>query len=203
MNQSSQTNYLRLREERAATLSGSSHIRYAILCDPDRAELYVTVTAAEGGGNSNKELVAMSEIAKVLATLPANSTFPSKALRPCFKGGSNNNAGYWSAALVHAGLIAPAPDAKHQLIIIGDWKAWASEMLALDGEPVQFPPATGQKMETPPVIAASAGSTEKPSSKTRRKDRAAPVSKTPTVNAEAWPFTDGQTSEVPGDAAHS
>lgn len=165
--------YLRLAEERASTLSGSSAIRYAVFADPERNRLFLSIVAAEGGGNFNREVVAVDDIRDVVTIQPADKPFGSKVLKACFVGKSNNNAPYLGAALIHAGLLAPAEGAKHKLVVAGDWAGWQTAMLAREGESILFPPvaagaveAAVTKAETSP--SAKPGKDEKPTKKNRR-----------------------------------
>lgn len=172
------TAYLRLAEDRARTLSGRSAIRYAVFADPARTQVYLAVVANEGGGNWNREAVRLTDIEAALAGLPAGEPFGSKALRSAFAGRSSNNAPFLAAAMVHAGLLAPAEGAKHQLVKAGDWSAWAAAMLAREGEEVLFPPTpAGQApvAEPAPAPPAVKPASDKPVGKGRRGKAAPPV----------------------------
>lgn len=164
------TAYLRLVEDRAPTLSGRSAIRYAVFADPARTQVYLAVVANEGGGNWNREVVRLTDIEAALAGLPAGEPFGSKALRSAFAGRSSNNSPFYGAAMVHAGLLAPAEGVKHQLVRVGDWSAWAAAMLAREGEEVMFPPAAVQApvAERAPAPPAVKPASDKPAGKGRR-----------------------------------
>lgn len=157
--------FLRVLEDRAPTLSGSSHLRYAILTDPERTRVFLAVLIAEGGGNFNKEAVAVNDIAQTLEALPAGEPFGSKAIQRCYAGRSSNNAGYACAVLVHAGLLAPADGIKHKLVRVGDWPAWQAAMLALEGEEILFPPAAAQAPAAVLAVAPSVPTADKPAKK--------------------------------------
>ena len=126
-----QTPYRKVIEARAPTLSGSSGIRYAVLTDPGRSRIFLTILANEGGGNFNREIVAFDDIEEAIADQPAEMPFGVKVFRVAFIGKSNNNAGFLAAALVHAGLLAPSA-VKHQYLKAGDWPAFEADMLARD-----------------------------------------------------------------------
>lgn len=163
-----QTSYLRLLEADAPTLSGSSAIRYAVFASPDRSQVFLTIVGNRGGGNWNREVVSLADVETALADVPAGEPFGSKLLRLAFVGRSNNNPPFLAAALVHAGLLAPAEGVKHKLVRTGDWAAWADGMLAHEGEPVLFPPgtpATGHTAEPSTSPATTAG---KPPKKGKR-----------------------------------
>jgi hypothetical protein len=118
------TTYHRLLDARAATLSGSSAIQYALLADPDHAQVFLLITAAEGGGNFNREVVAFDDLEAAVDAAPAGKPFGSKQLKGAYQGRSNNNAPYACAALIAQGLLAKAPDVKFGLVKAGDWDAW-------------------------------------------------------------------------------
>ncbi|MBS0356804.1 MAG: hypothetical protein JSR83_23220 [Proteobacteria bacterium] len=155
------TAYHRLLESRAPTLSGSSAIQYALLTDPEHAEVFLLITAAEGGGNFNREVVGIDALEAVVDAAPAGKPFGSKQLKGGFTGRSNNNAPYACAALIAQGLLAKSPDAKFGLVKAGDWDAWRLEMMALPGEPFLFPPQSANA----PIVP-----TPEPN-KARKKDR--------------------------------
>lgn len=150
-----QANYLQVLEADAPTLSGSSTIRYAVFTDAKRSQVFLTIVANRGGGNWNREVVSLADIETVLGDVPAGEPFASKVLRQVFVGRSNNNPTFLAAALVHAGLLAPAPEVKHKLVVVGDWTAWQAEMLARDGEVVVFPPGAGDALSAAPVVEAA------------------------------------------------
>ena len=177
-----QTPYRKVIEARAPTLSGSSGIRYAVLTDPGRSRVFLTILANEGGGNFNREIVAFDDIEEAIADLPAEMPFGVKVFRVAFIGKSNNNAGFLAAALVHAELLAPS-EVKHKYLKTGDWPAFEADMLARDAaETFLFPPTlpdTGQAVVTPaeviPVL-------DKPAKANRRGgNRLIPVDAAPAV----------------------
>lgn len=163
-----QTPYLQLTEDRAPTLSGRSAVRYAVFADPARARVFLAIVANEGGGNWNKEAVALANLEAALANVPAGAPFATKILRAAITGRSTNNAGFIAAALVHAGLLAPAADAKHKLVKTGDWSGWAARMLALDGEEILFPPNAPGAPQAPEPPTAVSVAPEPSAKKTRR-----------------------------------
>lgn len=156
------TTYHRVLASRAPTLSGSSAVQYALLTDPDHAQVFLLITAAEGGGNFNREVVALDDLEAVVNAAPAGKPFGSKQLKGGYQGRSNNNAPYACAALLAQGLLAKSPDSKFGLIKAGDWDAWRLQMMALPGEVFVFPPVV---LETPP----SAAPTSEP--KGKKKDK--------------------------------
>ncbi|GLT21363.1 hypothetical protein GCM10007933_08150 [Zoogloea oryzae] len=163
-----QTSYLRLLEADAPTLSGSSAIRYAVFASPDRSQVFLTIVGNRGGGNWNREVVSLADIETALADVPAGEPFGSKLLRLAFVGRSNNNPPFLAAALVHAGLLAPAEGVKHKLVRTGDCAAWADGMLAHEGEPVLFPPGTPASAHTAEPSTSPATTAGKPLKKGKR-----------------------------------
>ena len=163
-----QTSYLHLLEADAPTLSGSSAIRYAVFANPERNQIFLTIVGNRGGGNWNREVVSLADIETALADVPAGEPFGSKVLRLAFVGRSNNNPPFLAAALVHAGLLAPAEGVKHKLVRTGDWTAWADAMLAHEGEPILFPPSVPASTQAPVASSGPAPSVGKPAKKGKR-----------------------------------
>lgn len=158
------TLYHRLLDARVPTLSGSSAIQYAVLADPEHHHLHLLITAAEGGGNFNREVVSLDALEAAIDAAPAGKPFVSKQLRAAFRGRSNNNAPYACAALLDQGLLAKSPTAKFGLVKAGDWAGWRRERLAMEGEPYLFPPL--------PAAAPAAETTPTPDTgKRKKKDR--------------------------------
>lgn len=179
-----QTSFLRLLESEAPTLSGNSAIRYAVFADLDRSQIFLTITTNRGGGNWNREVVSLTNIETALAEVPAGEPFGSKVLRLAFVGRSNNNAPFMAAALVHAGLMAPAKDMKHKLVRAGDWTTWANTMLARDGEPIHFPPTAPAEGQSAPPTLSVASDSGKPAKKGKRTSSAPAPTPDPDGEAE-------------------
>lgn len=153
------TTYHRLLDSRAPTLSGSAAIQYALLADPDHAQVFLLITAAEGGGNFNREVVALDD----LEAAPTGKPFGSKQLKGAYQGRSNNNTPYACAALIAQGLLAKSPEVKFGLVKAGDWDAWRLQMMALPGEVFVFPPVS--------VEAIKAATATSPETKVKKKDK--------------------------------
>ena len=177
-----QTPYQKVIEARAPTLSGSGGIRYAVLTDPGRSRVFLTILANEGGGNFNREIVAFDDIEEAIADQPADTPFGAKVFRVAFIGKSNNNAGFLAAALVHAGLLTPST-VKHQYLKSGDWPAFEADMLGRDtAETFLFPPSlpeAGQAAVTPAVALPAPDKTVK--TNRRGGNRLIPVDAAPAV----------------------
>lgn len=170
----SQTSYLRVLEADAPTLSGNSAIRYTVFANPEHTQIFLTIVGNRGGGNWNREVVSLADIEAALADVPAGEPFGSKLLRLAFVGRSNNNPPFLAAALVHAGLLAPAEGVKHKLVRTGDWTDWADAMLAHEGEPILFPPSVPASAQAPVASSDTAPSVGKPSKKGKRGATSAP-----------------------------
>ena len=202
--------YLRLREARALKLSRGPHgIGYAVLADPDRSRLFITVVANEGGGNWNKEVVAFSDIERILAGMALGDSFTAKIFRAGFAGKSSNNSGFLAAALVHEGLIAPAPETKHKLVRCGDWSHWKSELLALDGEAILIPPVLPDAAVAPPAAPGVREASEVLDAADAADATVAPPRKNPRgknrlITAQSPPSApdDGDPGEGESDACH-
>lgn len=183
------TLYHRLLDARAPTLSGSSAIQYAVLADPDHRHLHLLITAAEGGGNFNREVVSLDALEAAIDAAPASKPFVSKQLRAAFRGKSNNNAPYACAALLDQGLLAKSAAAKFGLVKAGDWEAWRLQRMAMEGEPYLFPPL--------PAAVPAAETTPAPDTGKRKKkgwrggNRFIPVS-----SAEGSDTADGLDEDV-------
>ena len=180
-----QTPYRKVIEARAPTLSGSSGIRYAVLTDPGRSRVFLTILANEGGGNFNREIVAFDDIEEAIADQPAETPFGVKVFRVAFIGKSNNNAGFLAAVLVHAGLLAPS-EVKHKYLKTGDWPAFEAAALACDeAETFLFPPTLPEVEQAVVTVGAVVPESDKPEKKNRRGgNRLIPVEAAPSETAE-------------------
>jgi hypothetical protein len=177
-----QTAYRLVLEARAPTLSGSGGIRYAVLTDPGRSRVFLTILTNEGSGNFNREIVAFDDIEEAIADQPADTRFGVKVFRVAFIGKSNNNAGFLAAALVHAGLLAPS-GVKHQYLKSGDWPAFEADMLARDvAETFLFPPTLPEAGQADVTPAVALPAPDKPVKANRRGgNRLIPVETAPAV----------------------
>lgn len=175
-----QTAYRQVIEARAPTLSGSGGIRYAVLTDPGRSRVFLTILANEGGGNFNREIVAFDDIEEAIADQPAETPFGVKVFRVAFIGKSNNNAGFLAATLVHAGLLAPS-EVKHKYLKVGDWPAFEAGVLARDdAETFLFPPVLPEAVQAVVSAGGAASVADKPGKKNRRGgNRLIPVEAAP------------------------
>jgi len=203
MNETTQTPYLRLHEERAPTLNGSSGIRFAVLADPDRTQVYLTVLSNEGGGNFNKVVVPFADLEAALGPMPAGTPFGTKQLRTAIAGRSSNNHCFYAAVLRHAGLITAAEGAKHKFTKSGDWALWQRTMLELEGEPFLFPPALPTAVKEPAANVELPAPAENSGRSTRRGGkRQIPPALTADGASDEFPATVAQEDEGADREAH-
>ncbi|MGZ4993183.1 MAG: hypothetical protein ACXV79_03385 [Methylobacter sp.] len=119
----------------------SGKIDYRLLTDSERSELYLTIVGNDGAGYFSREIVALNNIERCLASVPAEQSFPAKVLQPAFLSRSVNNAGFLLAVLKAEGLVIPVADKVHLHRRSGaDWKHWQQELLKQNGEPFQAEP---------------------------------------------------------------
>lgn len=160
---------------RKAGLHSTGTLSYAVLRDAQATEAYFIVTGNSSSGYYSREAVALAQIERCLAALPADAPIPAKALRPAFRGKSANDGGFLLALLRHEGLVAPAPDAAHLSVRSGDWAAWREAVLATPGEPFELPT---RQVKTPmpdtsssATAAITAAPPASPKARKSRKDR--------------------------------
>lgn len=132
---------LRLKTGAAPKLGQHAHgaIHYELLADTNRQTLLLRLTGNDGGGNHSLELVPFSRVQAIVAGLPPDSPVPSRVFRSSFRGRSQNNAGFCCLALRAEGLLFPVEGKRYQHKVAGDWENWATQTLALTGEPVDLP----------------------------------------------------------------
>lgn len=140
--------YLKLKEAEATKLGrNGGSIRYLILTDTDRQQLYVSIVANDSGGYFSSELAPFENIE---VCLPAERTqpFAAKALIPAFVSRSANQPSFCAAMLRAEGLTAAVADQSHLHQVAGNWAAWKAAMLALPGEPYVPPTKAPAVMNT-------------------------------------------------------
>jgi hypothetical protein len=120
-------------------------LNYHVLADNDRHGLLIAVTRNEGGGYFSRERVHFRTIVTCLEKYKAGMPFVSKALKDVFVSKSANNAGFMAAVLHSLGLLAVAPETKTQHVVIGDWSAWETTMLAEIGTRIELQSETGDE----------------------------------------------------------
>lgn len=155
--------YLKLKAADAQKLGrNGGDVSYLILTDTDRQQIYITISGNSGGGYYSNEIVSL---AAVEACLPADSTQPiaAKSLAAAFVGKSANNPSFMAAILRSEGLLGPVENKPNQHQLAGDWSAWQSAMLALEGLPYVQPVKAGQANADPTTVADIAAMTREDS----------------------------------------
>lgn len=114
-------------------------IGYDVLSDVGRLDLFIRITANDGGYFS-RELVCVEKIRQCLNHLSKYASSPTKQLRPAFVGRSTCNAGFLLAVLKSEALVKPAPsvDAQHIGVTNEEWAAWMKTMLAEPGKLIEI-----------------------------------------------------------------
>ncbi|MBB3223469.1 hypothetical protein [Pseudoduganella umbonata] len=121
-------------------------LNYHVLADNNRVGLLIAVTRNEGGGYFSRERVPFRTIVACLERYKSGKpSFVSKVLKNAFISKSANNAGFLCAVLHALGLLAAAPEAKTQHIVIGNWPLWEKTMLAETGTRIELPAEIGDE----------------------------------------------------------
>lgn len=115
-------------------------LNYHVLTDNNRLGLLIVVTRNEGGGYFSRERIPFRTIVACLEKYKSGvPSFVSKVLKDAFISKSANNAGFLCAVLHALGLLAAAPEAKTQHVVIGDWPLWEKTMLSETGTRIELP----------------------------------------------------------------
>ena len=155
---------LLLKTGRAAKLGrDGGAITYQILCDPERTEVYLAVTANSASGYFSAERIALAALQACLPQVPGEP-FPARAFRRALTTRTANQPGFVAAVLRAEGLLGPDPQGGHRHRAVGDWAAWQAGRLALPAVPCDPVAATVQEIgpapeaggEPEPVPAAAA-----------------------------------------------
>ncbi|WP_119157914.1 hypothetical protein [Caldimonas tepidiphila] len=155
------TQSLLLIKDAAAPKAGAyanGAVRYRLLTDSDRSDLYFAITGNQGGsGYFSREVVPFTKVRRCVADVQPGAPLPSKTFKPAFVGRSTNNPGFLAAILRAEGLLSPAPDTAHQHVISGDWAAWLESQLALPAEPLPEPASDSAGSDSKSVVQAITG----------------------------------------------
>lgn len=172
---------LQVREGSAAKLGkrGGSQLTYQVLLDQARQQVYLRITSNPGGGYFSKEAVPLSAVRRCLADHPTGQPLGGPAFKTAYRNRSNNNAGFFAAALVAEGLLKRDADEPSQLIDTQRMDTWEAEALATAGDlPAvvlkSADDAAGAQANAPPV-AKPGKARRKPSSITEGDDDPPPV----------------------------
>ena len=131
---------------RAAKLSprgeGDIHYQTGRVAD----EAYLRIAGNDSGGRHSKEWIPLSAIRDAMsAAMMRGEPFKSTAMDGAFKGRSQNNSGFLTAALRAEGLFAADAEHKGMSRVAGDIDAWEKAMheampvLKDDGHPLTMP----------------------------------------------------------------
>lgn len=135
MNEPSPTSYHSLSASTAQKLGrNGGAISYRVLSDEEHQHLFLTITDNDSGGYFSKEIVSFDAVEQCLPAV-MSLPFSAKQLARSFKGKSANNPGFMAAILRSNGLLGAVEHKPHLHIVTGDWLAWKTAMLALQGEP--------------------------------------------------------------------
>ena len=131
---------------RAAKLSpcgeGDIHYQTGRVAD----EAYLRIAGNDSGGRHSKEWVPLAAIRDAMsAAMLRGEPFKSTAMDGAFQGRSQNNSGFFTAALRAEGLFAADAEHKGMSRLVGDIDAWeramreAAPVLKDDGQPLTMP----------------------------------------------------------------
>lgn len=138
-----------LKMANCPTVSAKSTLTYHLGCD-EAGEIHLRIHTNSAKGMFSQEWVALSMIEDVLATSP--KPFTSFALKPMFRGKSQNNPAFLLAVLLHEGLAHPGV-AKKRCYETGDFarfkqrvQGWIDAGVALGAD--DKPEKGGKKSES-------------------------------------------------------
>jgi len=95
----------------APSLSGLSDLEYHLgYLTSSKDRIYIRLWRNSGNGKFNTDWLALADIEKALAKVPAEGSFTADAFVPMFQGRSVNSRYFTIACLLHAGLLARADD---------------------------------------------------------------------------------------------
>lgn len=90
----------------APSLSGLSDLEYHLgYLAGDKGRIYIRLWKNSGNGKFNTDWLALADIEKALANVPAEGSFTAEAFAPLFYGRSVNSRYFTLACLLHAGLL--------------------------------------------------------------------------------------------------
>ena len=95
----------------APSLSELSQLEYHLgYLASSKDRIYIRLWKNSGNGKFNTDWLALADIEKALAKLPAEGTFAADAFAPLFQGRSVNSRYFTIACLLHAGLLRRTED---------------------------------------------------------------------------------------------
>lgn len=127
--------FWRLKDATAPKLGARAEggIRYHVLADINRQQLYIAIAGNGSGGYFSRERVPFDKIEACLDSIPSGKSLPSKAFKETFIGRSSNNAGFLVAVLRFEGLLAAASGTESQHVRHGDTATWKKAMFSQEG----------------------------------------------------------------------
>lgn len=137
-------NYLKLMTADAQKLGrDGGSIRYLLLTDVDRTELYVSITANSASGYFSREITPISAIE---ACLPEDRSQPvaAKIFRGAVVSKTANQPSFIACICRAEGLLLPVEGSPYLHQISDHWSAWKAGLLAMDAEPYVPPVKEGQ-----------------------------------------------------------
>jgi hypothetical protein len=148
----------------APSLSGLSDLEYHLgYFASDKGRIYIRLWNNTGNGKFNTDWLALADIEKALAKVPADGSFTAEAFAPLFQGRSVNSRYFTLACLLHAGLLRRTDDGYVRDTPAELWR----ELLALIEAgtnllPPAMDPGAGPMVVTIPKATKSAKKTATP-----------------------------------------
>lgn len=133
--------YLLLRSDNARKVGvrATGMIQYDVLCNAERTSVFFRISGNEGGGYFSREKIDFDKAIECVANFDSGRPLPSKVFAAAFIGKSSNNAGFLAAVLRAEQLLDAAPGTDFQHVTSGDWSAWKTDTLKLEGKPLVEP----------------------------------------------------------------
>ena len=128
------------------TLTKKSKLTYQIGTLPD-GEVYVRIHKNSGNGFFSQEWIALSDIQKAIAKIPAGKPVTAIILSDLFNGKSVNTPGFLLAVLAHEKLLVPMQGKKrsHEPVDPGEFMEKLDGLVSAKGKPKAAPRKTGGK----------------------------------------------------------
>lgn len=161
----------------------TGRIRYQVLADEARQQLWLRLVGNDSSGCFSSEPVPMTAIETCVQSVQPDRPLPSKALAACYRGRSSNNGPFAVAALRDLGLLVPVPENLCLSRVEGDWQAWKETMLAATGTEITIAPKEKSLPGKAPQAAPAETAPEhreppKPKDKPRKGGKPVPVTET-------------------------
>lgn len=135
-----------LKKGSCPTLSGKAQLEY-VVGQGEAGELYLKVSASDGGGHFDKSYVPWSKVLEALQSVNPVTSIP---LRLVYRGKSVNSSGFLLAVLLKEGVIERLPDRSKQYRLAADAEDFPQRILSSNGEPAKKTGGTRAKKSTAP-----------------------------------------------------